>query len=327
MNLNRLSRGTAVVGVAALAAAAVVLIAWIRAGGETTPTAQRRAIQPRADVTPRRVLFGDTLTALVEVTLDREQVDPDSVQVEADFKPWKPIAEPEQLRQDGERITLLRTTYRLRCLTSACISTDERAVQTENIVMTFGQARVTYTPAEGVGNGDPISQRVPWPRFLVDARYSQRDAQNAGTSTSGWRADLLSFPAVTYGTAPRLLFALLLLGGAVLTVAAGAFAYRARLLRPPPRPSSEAVPQGPVLTPLARALALLEDRTRMDGASDQRRALELVAAALVERGDLTLAQASRALAWSRPVPEIPETNGMAARARASLAWESHEASA
>ena len=323
MNLNRLRRGPALVGAAALIALAVVLFAWIRGGGgESTPATQARAIQARADVTPRRVLFGDMVTALVEVTLDRDRVDPGSVQVRADFRPWKQIANPERLRQDGETTTTLRMTYVLRCLTSDCISTDQAAVQTENIIETFGQARVTYAAPEGIGSGDAVSLRVPWPRFLVDARYSQRDAQNAGASTSGWRADLLSLPAVTYSVTPGLLFVLLLMVGAVLAIAAGAFAFRARLVRPPPGPPSTAGAPGPVLTPLERALALLEDSVRVNGAGDQRRALELVAAALAQCGDVTLAHASRALAWSAPLPGVPETNGMAVKARAALGRES-----
>jgi FlaG/FlaF family flagellin (archaellin) len=319
VNLHRLPRGVALVAAAALTVIVVALFAWIRgSGGESSPTAQEERPQARADVTPRRVLFGDTVTASVEVTLDRDRVDPDSVQVGADFRPWKQIASPERIRRDNGSTTSLRMTYVLRCLTSTCIATDQAAVQTENIVQTFGQARVTYTPPQGTRPGDQVSVRVPWPRFLVDARYSQRDAQNAGTSTGGWRADLLSMPTVTYSVTPGLLFALLLAGGVLLTIAAGAFAHRARLLRPLPAPLSVTASPGPVLTPLELALALLEDSTRVDGAADQRRALELVAAALAQRGDLTLAHASRALAWSKPVPGVPETNGMAVRARAAL---------
>jgi hypothetical protein len=68
---------------------------------------------------------------------------------------------------------------------------------------------------------------------------------------------------------------------------------------------------------------LLEDSARVDGAADQRRALELVATVLVERGDMNLAQAARALAWSKPVPRVGETNGLAVRARSALGEELH----
>jgi hypothetical protein len=324
VKLDRVPRAALVAGAVALIALAVLLVAWIR-GGESTPAAPGPPIQPRADITPRRVLFGDTVTALVEVTLDRDRVDPESVQVTADFKPWKPIREPERLREDGDKTTVLRLTWVLRCLTSGCIATDQAAVQTENIIETFGQARLTYRPPEGVGSGEPVSRLVPWPRFLVDARYSQRDAQNAGASTGGWRADLLSMPGVSYNIAPGFLFALLLAGSALLAIGGIAFGRRLRRLGPPSAPPSVTASPQPTVTPLERALALLEETARVDGAADQRRALELVAGALSERGAVTLAHASRALAWSPPAPEIPETNGMAARARAALGQESREA--
>lgn len=311
-----MSRALAVV--AGLITLVVVFFAWDRGGGGESPTARDAPpIEARTEVSPRSVFFGDTVTAFVEVTLDRSRVDPDSVRVQADFSPWKPVANPERLRRDAETTTYVRMSFLLRCLTSACISTDETQVLLDKAIQTFGQARVTYKAPDGAASSDRGSLQVPWPRLLIGARYSARAAQSAGAS-GGWRADLESLPAVTYSTTPGLLFALLLAAGIVLASAAGAFAY---LLRPrrvsPTSPSAEGPPE-PVLTPLELALALLEDSTRVDGAADQRRALELVAAALAEHGDMKLALASRALAWSEPVPGVRETNGLAVRARSSL---------
>ncbi len=320
MSLDRFPKGATFVVVAGLTALVVVLFAWDRGRhGVTVSIAEDEPpIQARADLAPRSVRFGDTVRALVEVTLDRNRVDPDSVRLRADFSPWKQVANPERLRRDGETTTSLRMTYVLRCLTSACISTEETAVLTDKSFQTFGLARVTYTAPQATGSSGRDSLQVPWPRLIVDARYSARDAQSAGASATGWRADLLSLPAVTYSVTPGLLFALLLVAGTLLAIAAGAFAHLARLRRAPPaRPRAEGPPE-PVLTPLERALALLEDPARVDGAGDQRRALELVAAALAEHGDMKLALASRALAWSEPVPGVRETNGLAVRARSAL---------
>jgi hypothetical protein len=119
---------------------------------------------------------------------------------------------------------------------------------------------------------------------------------------------------------PGRLLALLLAICILLAIAGGALAYlarprRARRAQPPPeRPQR-------VLTPLQQALALLEDSARVNGTGDQRRALELVAWALAERGDRTLARTARALAWSAPVPGVQETGGVAARARTALGEE------
>jgi hypothetical protein len=310
--------------VAGLIALVVVLFAWDRGGGGESPTARDAPpIEARTDLSPRSVFFGDTVTALVDVTLDRNRVDPDSVRVQADFSPWKPVANPERLRRDAETTTHLRMSFVLRCLTSACISTDETAVLLDKAIQTFGQARVTYKAPEGAVRSDRGSLQVPWPRLLIGARFSAKAAQSAGAS-GGWRADFESLPAVTYGVAPGLLFALLLAAGTVLASAAGAFAYLVRPRRvSPTNPRADGPPEL-VLTPLERALALLEDSARVNGAADQRRALELVAAALAERGDMKLALASRALAWSEPVPGVRETNGLAVRARSALGQELHE---
>ena len=308
--------------VAGLSTLVVVLFAWDRVrDGESIPTAEDApAIAARADLSPRRASFGYTVRALVDVTLDRKRVDPDSVQVLVDFAPWKRLASPERVRRDGETTTSIRMTYVLRCLTSSCVARDVTAVQDDTTTKVFAQARVTYRVREGTGRGGRASVRAPWPQLIVDARFSQTEAQTAATP---WLADLLSLPAVTYSVTPGLLFVLLLAAGTLLAIAGGAFAYRAlRRRAPPPAPKADG-PAGPVLTPLERALALLEDSARVNGAGDQRRALELVAAVLVERGDLNLAQAARVLAWSKPVPGVGETNGLAVRARSALGEELH----
>jgi hypothetical protein len=315
--------------VAGISILAVVLFAWDRGrDGESVPTADGEpAIEARTDLSPRIVLFGDTVKAFVDVTLDRNRVDPDSVRVLVDFAPWKRLANPERVRQDGETTTSIRTTYVLRCVTNACISDDAAAVQNDTELKVFEQAQVTYTASEGRASTSRVSLQVPWPRLTVGARFSARDALSAGASTSGWRVDLLSLPAFSYRVTPGLLFALLLAAGIVLAIAGGAFVHRARRRRAPPAPVGADGPSEPVVTPLDRALALLEDSARLDGAADQRRALELVAAALDGRGDLKLARESRALAWSEPVPGVRETNGVAARARSALRKELHERAA
>lgn len=312
-----MSRGR-VLGSAAAFGLAVLLVAlvWDRVQGGESPGAEGPAIEARTDLAPRNLFFGDTVSALVEVTLDRNRVDPDSVRVEADFAPWKRIAKPERSRSDRGTTTSVRFTYVLRCLGNRCISPEESRVILDKTIQTFGRARVTYT-ASGAAQGERDSLQAPWPRLIVGARYSARDAQAAGASLTGWQADLDSMPAVTFSVSPGLLSVLLLAGGALLAAAGGVFAYRLLRRRTTSTLPEEGPPE-PALTPLERALALLEVSERVDGAADQRRALELVAAALSEHGNATLALTSRALAWSKPVPAVADTNGLAVRARSTL---------
>jgi len=310
---SRRRLGVLLAGVVAVSAV-VLLLAWGRGGdgGSGSGPEEPSAIEVRATLTPRQVDFGDTVRASVDVTLDPTRVDPASIRVHAVFAPWRQVERPEVLRREGE----VRTTYILRCLTNACVSTGD----VDRVFQEFGEATVTYAAHAGPASNARQTLRVAWPRFLMTSRFTQQAAQAGGRSP--WQADLETFPAATYSMAPGRVLALLLAAGTLLAVAGSAFAYIARPRhdrRTQPKP--EPPPRG--LTPLEQALALLEDPARVNGSGDQRRALELVAAALVERGDPTLARSARALAWSAPVPGVEETIGVAAKARAALGEDQH----
>lgn len=322
MSRKRSLMHIALVVVVGLATLVVVLFAWDRGrNAEPVRTAEEEpAIEARTDLLPRSVLFGDTVSALVDVTVDRERVDPDSIRIQTDFAPWKQLAKPERLRRDDGTTTTIRMTFALRCLTSSCVSSDVTAVQNDTTTKVFEQAQVTYSGREGTESGGRGSLRAPWPQLVIGARYSPTEAQAA----TPWQADLVSLPAVTYGVSSSLFFTLALAAGTLLAIAGGACAYLALPRRAPPSLPKAAGPPESVLTPLERALALLEESVRVDGSGDQRRALELVATVMVERGDMKLAQAARVLAWSQPVPGVGETNGLAARARSALGKELHE---
>ena len=83
------------------------------------------------------------------------------------------------------------------------------------------------------------------------------------------------------------------------------------------RPGAPAPPPPPDLTPLERALALLEEPNPLDGAAERRRALEFVAEHFDGR-DRSLAASARALAWRSGQPAPTESVGLAARVREHL---------
>lgn len=313
--MNRRATVAGVVLAAVLSVAAIVV--WNRVGGgESTRAAEGQPLTARADMAPRRVFFGDTVTAVVEVELDPDRVEPDSVRLRVDFSPWRQVGEPRRVREDGDTTTL-STTYVLRCLTLPCISPDEDVIDHN-----FPPAQVTYRVPGGVGAEPPASVAAPWPRVEGRARYSSRVAQAA--SGAGWEADLVSLPKLTFSVAPAVLIALLLVAGVLLAVTGGLLVRRLlphRAQRTSPPPAARPTPEP---TPLERALALLEDPARVNGAGDQRRALELVAAVLIEHGEPRLGRTARALAWSAPVPGFEETSSVAERTRSALAEELHE---
>lgn len=303
----------------ALAAAVgtVAVYAVIGDGAESTPLDEGSPpVTARATLTPRVALFGDTVRARVDVMLDRRRVDAQSVRVASAFSPWRLVGEPQRVGRDAGTTSWLATTFVLRCLASVC------APANETTELVFEPARVTYTAAVAAG-GAPGVVSADWPRLVIHTRLPSSGgdiAAGPGSTTVPWRADLLSLPTTSYRVAPRALLVLLPILGGLLLIVAGALAYLAwprRVEPPPPEPEPEVEPE-PALTPLEHALALLESPAAEDGAADRRRALELVAEEVADRGERELARAARTLAWSADVPDAEKAGALAVRVRAAL---------
>ena len=267
-------------------------------------------VRAEAALLPRIVLFGDTLTARLDVTVDPARVDPESVRVRTDFLPWELVQPAERERREGGGTVHLRFDFVLRCLSSPCLPPRDTAPRD------FTPALLTY------GGGGRLE--VAWPRLIVHSRIADRGAAvgPAGGGSRGapqfpWTADVVSLPGVSYRLPPLLLLGLLLGAGSLLALGGALLAYRALPERErAPEPAPPPPPEPPV-PPLERALVLLEDPQPQDGTADRRRALELVAEALAGR-DEGLAANARALAWREDSPPPSETNGLAAQARTAL---------
>jgi hypothetical protein len=322
--------------IVAVTAIGVVLVASHRGGDEhpaATPSLPGKAqelgdqqqqaplreplpdgIDVRGLLEPSIILFGDTIKARVDVVLDRRKVDAGSVRVAANFVPWAIAGVPARSRQDSGARTYLQTTYTLRCLSSPCLPGNQ------SNALDFDRGRVSFVRT-GATAGARDSKAIDWPTLLVYSRFaaatlaSPREPLNPNRT---WRADLVSFSAVSYRIAPGVLLAALLTMAGVFAVAGAALAYRAvpRRVAAPPPPEPEPEPE-PVLTPLEQALVLLEDASGADGAEDRRRALELVAEVL-DRDHPSLARAAKALAWSEDDPLVEQTSGLASRVRSTI---------
>jgi hypothetical protein len=296
-----------VVAAAVVGALAIVFLSWDRGGTEEEAAA--RGADPIAvtgTFAPRAVLFGDTVTARVDVVVDKTVVDPDEVEVTSAFGNWKPVAEPRASREDSGDTAYLRTTYVLRCLTRLCVP----ARDTEEIE--FEPGEVSYGAL--VGEGDQrLTVDVEWPMLVVHTRAGTDTDDRRDVLAAPWRADLVTLPLFSYRVSPGLLLALLLLGGIALFAVAGILVYRAIPDRkPPPEPEPEPVP---VATLLEQALAFLEAPASTNGAPERRRALELVADEVESWGDTALATTARSLAWSEHAPESETTKAFAAELR------------
>ncbi len=285
-------------------------------GAPVRPPEERPAIDGSALLTPRIVLFGDTVRAQIDVVLDRTRVDPDSVRVATAFAPWEIVREPERVRRDVGSATYLRTTYVLRCLTSPCAPPRQAAP------LEFDPARIAFTrPAEAGARQVRASIEAEWPLLTVYSRLATAALESSTRSSTPWRVDVVSLPAVSHPVAPGIVLVLLIAGALLLVGTGAALVYMAWPRRAPVLPPEPEPEPLPVLTPLEQALALLEDAAGEDGAEGRRRSLELVAEALEEWGDDDLAGWARVLAWSEGVPEVEETADLATRVRTVLELE------
>jgi hypothetical protein len=304
-----------IAGLAAAVGVSVLVAAFaISDGTEDARLTPLPEIQADATFSPSVALFGDTVTAQVDVVVDKARIDPDSVRVVAAVAPFELVGRQQRRRRDAERSAHLRLTFVLRCVSGTCVPSGQSARYE------FEPARIFFTTPEEPDVKNAIGVRLP--SLRIYSRFTALGAGAAqGETSRPWRADLVSLPSVSYAVAPRALIALLLVAAALAAVAAMALGYLAwppRVPAAPPEPVPEPPPEP--LSPLEQALVLLEQSIRVDGAADQRRALELVAEELelAEWGDRDLARTARALAWSKGVPPVDETTRLAARVRAEL---------
>ena len=295
--------------VGVLTAVAVVVAVGLRGGApRAVPIVGRQQIATNTALEPRAVLFGDTVTARIDVTFDRTQYDPADVHVVASFVPWAPVGRPTVEREDSGPTTFLRTTYVLRCLSLNCVPNRG------STLYQFRPARVVYRK---LGVAKPQAVAAHWPGLVLHSRLDPSGPAARDTLAAPWRVDPVTLPAVAYRFSPGWLEAILLVAGAVLVVLAAVLAYRVRPRRLPPPPPPPAPPP-PRLAPIEQALALLEAPAANGGGSEERRrALELVADEIAGWGeDAGLERDARRLAWSEHDPVPAETRSLAARVRA-----------
>jgi hypothetical protein len=270
-----------------VAAATLAGIALLRdERGVSGPILETDLFAVRADVTPHEHIFGDSLTAQIDVLLDRDFVRPETVRVQENFAPFQVRGKPRREREDLGNTTHLTFLYDLDC-----ISGEQCLPKQEGKTFELPEARVSYVVTE---IGDRTTTRVRLPLLTGTSRLL-----GANLDEPAFRADPRQVPAPTYRVSPTLLAA-----GALGL--AGALVLAALFLLVP------LVPIGFVQrwrerrrlarrTDLERALAHLRAASP-DESEEVRPALERLASELgrVENDDLAVQ--TRRLAWSEPPP-------------------------
>lgn len=276
---------------AALAAAAVLLaalaglIAWRSWDSQPGPVLGDEPIAGTALLEPEQHLFGDAVRARLELVMDRNRINPDSVEVGANFQPYRELRPVEQTRTDSGPITRLRYDYLLGCLTAACLPRGGGRVE-------FGGVAIEYRSRR---DRVPQTASVEWPPLRAAGRIDPDRLEQAAI-----RAELRDLSPPSYLVSPKAVELVALLLAILLAGAAAILAIR---LLPLDRIAAWlGARRADRRTSLERALALVRAATASGRPDEGRRALERLAHELRQTSNPELATDASELAWSKAAP-------------------------
>jgi hypothetical protein len=294
-------------GLAVAVAGAALAIVLLSRDGSTEHVGLpigSEGLSARTSITPRAQLFGEDVVARLEVLVDRDVIDPDTISIETNFKPYRATAKPRLERTDQERMTRLRYTMPLECLEDACAPRSTRK-------------DVRFPPARVRSRGRVV-QRPAWPVLTMGSRLQnpvtdESENFNARTRepTTGldWRAEVrVATPtwriAPTEATVLLVGLAMGLLGASFFFVTLAYPGLARRLWRRPAK-----------LSPLERALLVLQHASDRGEETEHRVALDDLATELRALGARELAGTAYALAWDEPPPAVERTAGLSESVR------------
>jgi hypothetical protein len=279
---TRIAVAAAVLAAGALAGVLILVLV----GGDERGSRLLQPIRARATAAPAVHQFGDRVVAEIEVMLDPGRVDPASVTLDPDFEPFTVIGRSRRQAQ-SEGAALQRHRFTLACLHLACLP---------------GRTPRTFSLAEPVvgyrlRSGASRRLSLEWPRLTGTSRLDPGEL--AQSPELPFRADVAP-PSASFRVEPGTLAALLLSAALLLVVVAAALLSpelrRLLLLRARRRDPLAG------MTPLQRALLLVERSLARGNAEDQRKAIDRLARELRRAGDDELSAAARQLAWSARAP-------------------------
>jgi hypothetical protein len=275
-------RRAAVVGLAALALAPAA--------------AADDSVAVRAGLTPRAHLFGDTVTAEVEVVVDSGAAG--TVRVEPDFKPYTVVGPVRVSRIDGGRSTELRYRYTLDCLERPCLPGDTRRR------FVFSPVHVHVRIA-----GQERDATATWPTLIARSRLAPEDV-----SGRRMRSSVYPVGEVTHRVSPGILFWSLAAASAALAAAglalAGSLLAGVRIPWRRDRFSR--------LAPVERALVLVRLTASRGDAGRRRQALERLGHELEAWGRPELGDEACRLAWAESAPDGDTLLALAGRIEREL---------
>jgi hypothetical protein len=261
-------------------------------------------IAVRASLGSRTQLFGQLLAVRLDLLVDREMLDPDKITVDTRFDPFTMRGAPVKSRRDYDRFTRLRYEYRLDCVTTICVPEGAR----KDFDLPSAPVRHEGVPVE----------IVEWPPVTIASRYREPEPDQGirfqGSVDLPWRANVRVHPA-SYSVDPTLLTVALAALALLLMLVSLFFVQRAF----PSAPFGFRRLRRTKLTPLERAIAVLERAQKQGIEREQRLALDRLARELRTGGQHELAGTARELAWIAEVPGPDRTATLSERVRAVIA--------
>ena len=309
--------------VAAVLAGAAAVVA-IAVTGSRSNSSTARSLDPgqvlaaTVNIAPQSLLFGESVHIRIDAVVDRRQLDPDRIRVDANWTPYQPVAPMLRTRTDVGPYSRLRWTVDVHCVIIDCVpqaGSIARQVFSSTTIRYRGRARNGTTP-------DPIT--ITWPQISAVSRLDPIDIERRAivqrltptgqvkAALPPWRVSSANFEPVSYALSPSTVF-WSALGLALLLVAAAGVALRPYLpgvawVRRRVRPLSR----------LERAVEAVEG-ARGGPTAEERKALELLAAELRKSGSGKLAWTATELAWSPSDPERDRTVALTEEVRRELA--------
>jgi hypothetical protein len=308
-----------------LVACAVLVLLVAGCGGDDSKPliAPSKTAVVRGELTPSVHLFAEPIVAHIDVIVNREKVDPADVRLKTDFEPYELVGGTRTSREDIGGFTHLRYSMTLRCFSQRCIPRTASGETTVSQVPGLPQflpgqqrdekVKYEFPPAVVTVEAEPENKtlgRVVWPPLRSLSRINWDDSSVVGQGFP-FVATITPLPAPEYRISPTLL-GIALLGGALALLALPVWLLLRRRRRLAPR-----VDKGPTLSPLERALALVEWASRRPSVDDRREALEALAHELESGEDADLVGRTREQGWSPPPPQAEEMTELVTTVRES----------
>ena len=316
--MNRLRYVLLGVLAAGVVAVVVVMVLGSRGHSSTAASLERgQVLGAEAKLAPQSLLFGAPVHVRIDAVIDRRELDPSRVHLEAKWTPYQPVTPLVRTTTNVGPYTRLHWAVDLHCVIVDCVPQAGSIAR-----LTFQPTTVRYSGLARNGSSvDPVT--VTWPEVNAVSRLDPIDLERqAIVNRIGpkgqirallppWRVTTSTLAPVTYAISPGTVF-WTCVAVALLLVVAAAFLLRPLL------PGFDWVPRRRALSRLEQAVAAVEHARGGDSA-EERKALELLAAELRKSGSGGLAWTATELAWSPSDPPAEKTGALTESVRRELA--------